>query len=219
MDWAVAYLVAGAVWLLLMRLWAALFVKDPSPLVAAARQATGTSTRKTPWKERLEDAALMTAAAMIAWLLWPALMGLMVVSRVSRLLRWPGGGFDWTKLGETSAGGTTRERKRYPFRCRRRHCIRQVSVPQVEQQALIHDPLGRVPQVPFGHLNVAWQRLLEALEQHHAAGATLWYFEAPPKDVLADKFESGPPCVYGYAVVLGRKVVADFVVASGSVKR
>ena len=213
-EWALAYFLSGAAWLMLMRLWAALFVKEPSPLVAAAREAGGSSRKPRPWKDRLADASLMTAVAIAAGLLWPALMGLMVVSWISQRLRWPGGGFDWTKLGD----GPSKEKPRYPFRCRKKDCIRKVTAEEAEQGAAIIDPLGKVPPVPFGHLNPAWLRLQQAL---NAQGdqAALWYFEAAPRDALTGKVEDRSQLLCGYAVLAGSTVLADFVFRSRSVKQ
>ncbi len=42
------------------------------------------------------------------------------------------------------------------FACRRKHLVRLVSSDAVEADAKVIDPLGRAPDLPFGHLNAGW---------------------------------------------------------------
>lgn len=59
------------------------------------------------------------------------------------------------------------------FRVRRGDLRERVSIEQVEASALIHDPLGAVPALPFGHLNPVWQNFLKG----RPADAELWSFD------------------------------------------
>ncbi len=58
------------------------------------------------------------------------------------------------------------------FRVRPENLICQVSINEVESENRIKDPLGAVPDLPFGHLNTVWSDLLDK----RPADAQLWAF-------------------------------------------
>ena len=80
------------------------------------------------------------------------------------------------------------------FNCRRQHLVRVVAPEAAEAEAKVVDPLGRAPDLPFGHLNAGWHALLADRQ----IGDSLWYFE-----VLGAK--------RGYALVQASKVRKEFV--------
>ena len=80
------------------------------------------------------------------------------------------------------------------FNCRRQHLIRVVAPEAAEAVAKVFDPLGRAPELPFGHLNAGWHALLADRQ----IGDTLWYFEVPGAK-------------RGYALVQASKVRKEFV--------
>lgn len=73
---------------------------------------------------------------------------------------------------------------------------------EVEARAVVHDPLGAVPDVPFGHLFMLWRTFKRRAPQ----GAALWSFEA-----VWDAGWGGLRRQAGYAWVQDQGVV-DFVV-------
>jgi hypothetical protein len=99
------------------------------------------------------------------------------------------------------------------FTCHRKHLVARLTPEAAELLAPIVDPLGRVPDVPFGHLNGGWRALLADQQD----GDELWSFEVPG---YAPGPET-PPSIHrwavprgakrGYAVVACGKVKADFV--------
>ena len=60
------------------------------------------------------------------------------------------------------------------FRIREQDLIEQLSIDEIEKRERVEDPLGGVPDKPFGHLWPAWQRFVKTL----SADATLWSFAA-----------------------------------------
>ena len=80
------------------------------------------------------------------------------------------------------------------FNCRRQHLVRVVAPEAAEADAIVVDPLGRVPDLPFAHLNPGWHALLADRQ----IGDTLWYFEVPGAK-------------RGYALVQSGKVRKEFV--------
>jgi hypothetical protein len=93
------------------------------------------------------------------------------------------------------------------------HLLRTVRAAEAESQAVVTDPLGRVPALPFGHLNPGWLRLLAQMQE----GDTLWYGEVPgrqlpfPAPERHVQFELPVGAKRGYAIQRQGKVVADFL--------
>lgn len=93
------------------------------------------------------------------------------------------------------------------------HLLRTVTAAEAESQAIVTDPLGRVPALPFGHLNPGWLRLLAQMQE----GDTLWYGEVPgrqlpyPAPERHVQFELPIGAKRGYAIQRQGKVVADFL--------
>ena len=93
------------------------------------------------------------------------------------------------------------------------HLLRTVTAAEAESQAIVFDPLGRVPALPFGHLNAGWLRLLGHMQE----GDTLWYGEVPgrqlpyPAPERHVQFELPAGAKRGYAIQRQGKVVADFL--------
>jgi hypothetical protein len=74
----------------------------------------------------------------------------------------------------------------------------------------MHDPLGKVPNLPFGHLNKAWGRLLAEMTE---PADQLWSFFIP-KDSDFGPYRSVSGDVRGYAIVRKGKIVGELVVES-----
>ena len=93
------------------------------------------------------------------------------------------------------------------------HLLRTVTAAEAESQAIVFDPLGRVPALPFGHLNPGWLRLLAQMQE----GDTLWYGEVPgrqlpyPAPERHVQFELPIGAKRGYAIQRQGTVVADFL--------
>ena len=99
------------------------------------------------------------------------------------------------------------------FTCKKSHLVKKVNPQEVEKQAVVIDPKGRAPQIPFGHLHPGWIKLLGQLEH----GDSLWTFkkpgQKPPKadDKGSTQWSVPRGGVSGYAVVRNGKVKAEFL--------
>lgn len=51
------------------------------------------------------------------------------------------------------------------FKVTRQHLRETLSIESIETGARITDPLGDVPDLPFGHLNAAWKQLKVGMQQ------------------------------------------------------
>lgn len=60
------------------------------------------------------------------------------------------------------------------FAVEREHLLERLTVKEIERREVVTDPLRAAPELPFGHLNAAWQDFLKG----HADGAELWSFSA-----------------------------------------
>ena len=92
-----------------------------------------------------------------------------------------------------------REKPEDIFRCQLADLIAVIEPEQAEVISYVTDPLGRVPNLPFGHLHEGWSHLLSQLEPTD----TLWRFKSPKR--------GWQDACSGYAVVRQRQVVAEFI--------
>ncbi len=84
------------------------------------------------------------------------------------------------------------------FRVRHDHLIRQTTVQEVERLESVVDPLGAVPQKPFGHLHTVWDNFLG----QQPTDAQLWTFACDWESELGCLFHregyvwmvAGRPC-------------------------
>ena len=60
------------------------------------------------------------------------------------------------------------------FAVEKSHLGEALSLEDIEARERVHDPMGAVPELPFGHLNVAWQEFLG----QRVEGDALWNFSA-----------------------------------------
>ena len=59
-----------------------------------------------------------------------------------------------------SSGSSWKARPMDKFRCKPAHLVKRVTISEAELFALVDDPLHRVPNCPFGHLNTGGSRSL-----------------------------------------------------------
>ena len=78
------------------------------------------------------------------------------------------------------------------FAVEREHLLERLTVQEIERREVVTDPLKAAPDLPFGHLNAAWQEFLQGKPD----GAELWSFSAQWQTTWGRK---EPRC--GYAVV------------------
>lgn len=50
--------------------------------------------------------------------------------------------------------------------------LQQMTVKEIEKLERVHDPMGAVPDLPFGHINSAWERFRDGLDPQDA----IWTF-------------------------------------------
>ena len=96
-----------------------------------------------------------------------------VLTAVGVLLLWPFGLA--MKLQDMAKQRDHAKRKEAEtFRLKPSDLLERMSLADIAQRELVHDPLGAAPQVPFGHAHAAWQKFIEALQP----GYEIWCFNA-----------------------------------------
>lgn len=107
------------------------------------------------WLEFLESVVVPILATALAIVAWPILI--------------------YSKLQERffpRKAATSSEKK--AFCVERSDLLVKITIEEVERQEVVHDPLGAVPDLPFGHLNAAWRKFKDAL----LPGDEVWTFAA-----------------------------------------
>jgi hypothetical protein len=175
LHWFGIYLAIGLPTLILLRVLAAIKSRlqpTGSMLREIMQELQGKDSPRVKWT-RFAGQLLMYPVVL---LIWPVAVWIVIQDQFFSSET------DWTPDPEAA------------FSCRRQHLIRVVLPDAAEAQAKVIDPLGRVPDLPFGHLNAGWCALLAGRQ----LGDTLWYFEVPGAK-------------RGYALVHSNKVRAEFV--------
>lgn len=80
--------------------------------------------------------------------------------------------------------------------------VRPVTLDEVAQRERVHDPLGAVPDLPFGHLHGAWQRFIRDLGPEDE----LWRFS-----MAAEAPQDPGAILEGYVIVRNGDMGPHFV--------
>lgn len=154
MAYLYAYLAAGVVVCLALRLEnlrsGSARLSKPSTFMDALHPE-----RKTRRHRILSGlvAPLLSAAAMV--LLWP--IGLLVQLQYKAEQR-----------------ARAKREEADTFKLKPADLLEPMSLADIEQKEMVHDPLGAAPQEPFGHAHAAWQKFTQGLQP----GDAIWRFSA-----------------------------------------
>ena len=109
-------------------------------------------------------------------------------------------GLKWQlRLWDKNPQSALNASKEGEFICQPADLVAPIDPEQAEVNSYVQDPLGRVPNQPFGHLHLGWSQLLSYLEPQD----TLWRFNSPKR---SDKVACA-----GLAVLRKNKVIAEFI--------
>jgi hypothetical protein len=98
------------------------------------------------------------------------------------------------------------------FYIRPKHLYRKITVSEAEAEATVLDPLGRVPELPFGHLNAGWI----ALGVKMALDVEFWRAFDPGAESnhlseSAPKWAKPRGWREGYALLRKKMIQAEFI--------
>ncbi len=117
---------------------------------------------------------------------------------------------NWISKRQASRQPAAAADDRPAFEVRPDNLLRQTSIEAVEADERVHDPLGAVPDLPFGHLNMVWTSFAKTLQ----SADELWFFEAD--------WRSGheiPKTFRGYAIVSGGVIVKHVITRTREIER
>ncbi len=194
LDWFFIYFCMGVITLPVLRLLVYVFHRKDEPSVWRAEVIAALEKEKT-LKKKIKKLLGWFGLLLTFCLAWPvvilvAVHALFVEKRVPRY---------------------SSDEPR--FTCEKNSLIKEVDPLEVEAISYVTDPLGRVPNLPFGHLHQGWINLLGQLEQ----ADELWMFKTKGWDSNesgASKYMQPRNVSSGYAVVRDKKVVAEFICSS-----
>jgi hypothetical protein len=124
-----------------------------------------------------------------------------VLAAVAVVVVWPAALYMKGKeiFGKKSVSALDEERE---FAVERSHLQERLTILQIEAREVVTDPLGAVPDLPFGHLNAAWTTFAEGV----GADDELWSFTAPWQTTWGRK-----EIRTGYVVVRGGSPAKHFL--------
>ena len=147
--------------------------------------------KKTSTQKHLEDTLVYGIASICILVAWPAFIV-------------------WWLLQKRYKPDAIVDEYENDFICNMVNLVSQVTPIEAEVFNRVHDPLGKVPNLPFGHLNKAWGRLLAEMTE---PADQLWTFFIPQgSDIGIYRSVSGD--MRGYAIVRKGKIVGELVVES-----
>lgn len=94
------------------------------------------------------------------------------------------------------------EEREKPFQVQPADLLVRMTVREIEQRETVQDPLNAVPNLPFGHLNPAWEKLKSGM----GPDDEIWTYSAQWKDGWRD-----PETREGYAIVRAGEVKGFWV--------
>ena len=146
---------------------------------------------KTSTQKRIEDSIAYGAASICILVAWP---GFIV----------------WWLLQKRDEPDSIDDEDENDFTCNMGNLVSEITPIEAEVFNHINDPLGKTPNLPFGHLNKAWSRLLAEMTE---PADQLWSFFIP-KDTHIGLYRSVSGDVRGYAIVRKGRIVGELVVES-----
>jgi len=193
LDWFLVYLALGVACFLFLRLAVYIFHRKESPSVWVQEVMAVFEKEKTTW-DRIKKILLWVGTLAMFCLIWPLAI-LIALHAV---------------IFEKQTPYYRSDEPR--FKCQKESLIKQVEPLEIEDASYVTDPLGRVPNVPYGHLHQGWINLLAQLEPTDQ----LWSFKT--KGWVADqpnspKYLKPRDVNSGFAIVRKKKVVAEFICA------
>lgn len=169
------------------------FFESPqdSPLSSAPRLAARPSLRS-----RMSDALGFALAFIVAVAIWPFLIIPEIKGRMDR------------RRVETGLPDDPK------FFANKDNLLERVDCADIERKETVSDPLGAAPNVPFGHLNSAWQ----AFKGRIADGDEVWLFSTLGPSSLTAPTVKWARIAEGYALLRDGTIVDEFVAHGGSLE-
>ena len=131
------------------------------------------------------------------------------VASICILVAWPGF-IVWWLIQKRDKPEALDDEDEDDFTCNIGNLVSEVTPIEAEVFNQVHDPLGKAPKLPFGHLNKAWGCLLAEMTE---PADQLWSFFIPKGSDIGT-YLTATSEVRGYAIVRKGKIVGELVVES-----
>lgn len=185
MVYLYAYLAIGAVVLVIIYVAHLISRKRESEFVRDMKDALYPERRK--WRYRLLNTLVVPPlAALLVLAVWPVVFYM-----------------KGKELWEAKAASTPSEAEK-TFAVTEEDLLERLSVQKIEARERIEDPMGAVPDRPFGHLNAAWLKFKASMEPTDSLSSfsARWSTKWGRKEILA-----------GYVIVRDGRIGAHFLKA------
>lgn len=122
--------------------WAGLYLLTPLAMIAVIRGYLYFKSGANEPVSKGESVAFLIGSLAVLLLLWPLIVPAILVNEkfkiADRLAAW----------------------SESPLLCKRKHLTARVAIQYAEASGKVTDPMQRVPDQPFGHLNITWLTFL-----------------------------------------------------------
>jgi hypothetical protein len=190
-DWALvvtSYFLVGAALLIGLLLHHRLTRVRRSAWVRAAMEAAEPERKTFGYKVRA-DLAAPALAGVFVWVVWPVALAMMAKWKSEEVR-------EDRRTSGSGRGGAERPE------VEPQDLLQPTTIEEIEQQAIVQDPLGAAPALPFGHLAAGWIRFRSRLQP----GDEIWSFRAVRSDDWGGQEQSS-----GYAAVRLGEIAGHFV--------
>lgn len=188
LAWLAIYMLPGALYLVYNLI--SLYRNKQSRFVSEVLRAIN---KKSVLRQALEDGLAYSVAGICVLVAWPAFL----VWRI----RHP------TQKEEDHMKKVAEDGD---FICKPEYLVSETSPIEAEVFNQIHDPLGKVPNLPFGHLNGAWVQFLSSMLDERDV---MWSFFIPKGSAITT-YRIMTSDVRGYAHVREGKIMGEFITES-----
>jgi hypothetical protein len=191
LDWFIAYVLIGVITFPLLRLLVYVCHRKEAPS-EWVKEVLAALEKDKPLKERVLKVLSWVGTAVVVVLVWPLTSCLVCHMLI---------------FNKKATNQLIPDEPR--FTCNKDELVALVTPEEVEVTSYVSDPLGRSPNVPFGHLHQGWINFLSQLEPNDE----LWSFKTKgwtSDDPRSPKYAWPTYVTSGYAIVRNKKIVADF---------
>jgi hypothetical protein len=102
------------------------------------------------------------------------------------------------------------QKERDRFKCKPEYLMKQSSIEEIEEENIVYDPLGLSPKIAFGHLNPAWVKFKDQIQENEE----LWTFHIPAEEDIQKRSIYSMWSMSGVARINNQKVLEEFIYES-----
>lgn len=105
-------------------------------------------------------------------------VGIPVLAGAAALIAWPIVPYMKFKEYLEKKNKAAREKEK-KFSVKREDLLKKMTIEEIEKLERVHDPMGAVPDLPFGHINPGWLKFLASVEPDDSIWSFLSEWTSP----------------------------------------